>query len=74
MIRDGKLVIISTTELLILLMNKDNVTRADLARRLGKSKSFVTQALSGSRNMTLRTLSDIAHALGYRVEVSFVPK
>jgi len=40
------------------------MTKADLARALTTSKSNVTQLLSGDRNMTLTTLSDIASALG----------
>lgn len=47
--------------------------KAQLAERLGKSKAYVTQVLSGSRNMTLRTLADFAFALGFRVELKARP-
>ena len=51
-------------------MESERVTKADLAERLGKSKAFVSQMLDGSRNMTLRSLADIAHSMGYRVRLS----
>lgn len=53
----------SATELICELMQKKNVSRADLAKRIGKSKAFITQVLHGTRNMTLRTLADLAGAL-----------
>ncbi len=55
--------IYNITEDMLLLMEKDNISKKELAERLGKSKSYVTQVLSGARNMTLRTLSDICHVL-----------
>lgn len=46
-------------------MNRDGVTRTELARRLGRSKTFVTLALKGQRrNVSLATLGEIATALG----------
>ena len=41
-----------------------------IADRLKKSKAFVSQLLNGSRNMTLRSLADIAHCVGYRVTLT----
>lgn len=49
------------------------VTRKQLAKRLGESKSHVTQLLSGERNLTLRTLADLAFALDRRVVISLAP-
>jgi transcriptional regulator with XRE-family HTH domain len=51
-------------------MEREHVSKSDLAKFLGKSKAYVTQTLSGSRNMTLRTFASLAHFLGYDVEVS----
>lgn len=56
--------IISVTESIYEQMECQNVTKADLAKALHTSKSNVTQLLTGGRNMTLRTLADIATALG----------
>jgi hypothetical protein len=51
----------------------DSISRSELAKRLGCGKSHVTQLLSGERNLTLRTLADLAGALGHRVTVQLEP-
>jgi transcriptional regulator with XRE-family HTH domain len=56
-----------SVETIVRLMIEKAVTRTELASRIGRSKSYVSQVLSGSRNMTLRTVSDMAFALGRRV-------
>jgi len=58
--------IIDATEVLSAIMENEKLTKADLARRLGKSKSYVTQVLSGRANLTLRTLGDLGVSMGYR--------
>ena len=45
------------------LMDSQGVTKAELARRVGKSRAYVTQSLGGDRNMTLRTFAGFADAL-----------
>ena len=59
------------TEDILLAMEDLGVTKAELARRLGKSKSRITQLLSGGSNMTIGTLSDIAVELGLSLEKTF---
>jgi transcriptional regulator with XRE-family HTH domain len=59
------------TEDLLVAMEDLNVNKTELSNMLGKSKSFITQTLSGSRNITLRTLADITYALGVKVTVNF---
>jgi len=54
-------------------MERNNLTKADLARALGTSRANVTHAFSGSRNVTLRTLSDLAWACKSRVSVKVEP-
>ena len=44
-------------------MDAQGVTKADLARRVGKSRAYVTQSLSGDHNMTLSTFAGFADAL-----------
>lgn len=61
--------IFNVTDDILIIMEDNKITKQELARRLGKSKSFVTQVLSGARNMTLGTLSDICFALGFKPEV-----
>jgi len=58
-----------TEDILVALEDLD-VSKKELARRLGKSRSFVTQILSGARNMTLGSLSDICVALGAKPKIS----
>ncbi len=54
-------------------MERGNISRAELASRLGRSKAYVSQILSGSRNMTLHTLADVCWAFGHRADVTFCP-
>lgn len=42
----------------------------DIAELLGKKKSAISRSLN-SRNMTLRTLSDLSYALGFKVSLRF---
>lgn len=65
--------IADATELICQVMQEDGVSRQDLAHRLGKSKGFVSQLLTGERNMTLRTLADVLFALDHRFELAARP-
>ena len=58
--------ILGATELIFELMEKTGVTKAELARRVGRTRGYLTQVLDGNRNMTLRTLAELTTALGYR--------
>lgn len=55
------------------LMRKENVSKAELARRLKKSRAYVTKILQGNANFTLDTLVRIAKVLGYKFAPTFVP-
>jgi transcriptional regulator with XRE-family HTH domain len=59
--------IMEVTETLCGILEKEKVSRKELADRLGKSKGFVSQLLNGGRNLTLRTVADILYVLGYKV-------
>lgn len=61
--------ILEVTEKIIELMEKENITKVELAKCLGKSKGFITQILNGSRNFTLKTIADIFHVLGYTLKI-----
>lgn len=61
--------IMEVTETLCELLEKEGVSRKELAGLLGKTKGFVSQLLNGGRNLTLRTVGDILHVLGYRVRL-----
>jgi transcriptional regulator with XRE-family HTH domain len=46
------------------LMEEQKMTQVELGRRTGRSKQLINNILSGERNLTLETISDILHALG----------
>ena len=61
------------TELISKLMEEQNISKAELAKRIDKSRAYVTQLLSGSRNITMHTFSDLAFALGHRAGLRSMP-
>src|SRR6185295_249425 len=65
--------ILEVTEALSRALEDLEITRSELAARLGKTKGFVSQILGGGRNLTLRTLSDMADAMECFVEVNIAP-
>jgi hypothetical protein len=61
------------TAMICSVMTAQGVTRAELAKRLGKVPGWVTQVLDGEKNKTIRTLSDLLWALGESLEFSHRP-
>lgn len=63
--------ILGVTEDLIDVMLRRGITSSVLARRLGFSERRLRRLMTGERDMTLRELAAMAHALGgeARVEV-----
>jgi transcriptional regulator with XRE-family HTH domain len=55
--------ILEMTEIICELMQEQNVTRSELAKRLGTTKGYITQLLDGRTNMSIRTMSDVFAAL-----------
>ena len=66
--------IVDVAEMIMKTLNEDGVNQVELANKLGKTKGYVSQLLNGSRNMTLRTLADIATELDKKVEFIFKEK
>jgi len=64
--------ILDVTEAIWEMMDQTGIKKKDLAKKLGKSSAYITQLLNGSRNMTLRTLADIAYALDVKPKFGFV--
>ena len=56
--------ILEVTELICQVMEEKGISRTELAKRLGKSKGYISQLLDGEANMTVRTISDVFTALG----------
>ena len=57
-------------KLFVNFLENEKISRKELADRLGKSKGFISQLLNGGRNLTLRTVADILHVLGYKVTLT----
>jgi transcriptional regulator with XRE-family HTH domain len=50
------------------VMEEAKVSRSALAESLSRTRSYITQVLSGNTNLTLRTLAAIGDALNYDVK------
>ncbi|WP_134705417.1 helix-turn-helix transcriptional regulator [Rahnella sp. CJA17(1/100)] len=61
----------NVTEDLLIIMEDKDISKTDLAVKLGKTKAYISQLLSGSKNMTLKTMSDVCFALGIKPSVDF---
>jgi transcriptional regulator with XRE-family HTH domain len=61
-------VLLDITETLYSLMDANGLTKASLAEKLGKSKSWITKLLSGDHNITMRTLVQALWAMGYTMK------
>lgn len=55
-------------------MKQQNVTNAELARRLGKSRAYVTKLLRGTTNFTIESLVKIGRALSCEIEFELLTK
>jgi transcriptional regulator with XRE-family HTH domain len=62
--------IYNVTRDLLVFMEKAEISKVEVAEKLKKSKAYISQVLSGSRNMTLGTLSDVCFAIGAQIEIN----
>jgi transcriptional regulator with XRE-family HTH domain len=65
--------ILAFTEGLARVMEREGVSRAELARRLGATPAYVTKILRGNVNFTLATMVRLARALGAELQVQLTP-
>ena len=56
-------------EYILIKMNDEKITKTDLAKRLCKSKAYVSRVLNETSNFTLRTIAEIAVALNAKPTV-----
>lgn len=56
--------------LVLTQMEKENISKADLAKRLGRSRSAISQLLNKTPNITVRKMTELADAVG--LELSLV--
>jgi len=52
-------------------INRSGISRAEMARRTGRNRSFVSRILSGTHNLTVKTLARSMAVCGF--EVRFQP-
>ena len=57
-------------EMIATALEGTDTTRAELARRMGRTRAFITHILSGERNLTMRTFADAMTCLGFEVSMS----
>ncbi len=61
------------TEEIFRLMEQGEISRSELARRLGTSPAYVTKILRGNANFTLATMVRLARALGAELRLQLSP-
>jgi transcriptional regulator with XRE-family HTH domain len=54
------------------LMAREQMSRADLAREYGASTAFISQALNGSTNYTLKTMAKLGRAVRGVLQVRLI--
>lgn len=59
--------VVAITEAVGEAMERAGLSRADVARELGVSRSYITKLLSGGHNMTLHSLGDLLWACNQEV-------
>lgn len=64
--------VFNATEDIFLSLEDAGMTQKDLACKMGKSPSHISQLLDGTRNMTLKTLSDMAYAIGVVAKIKIL--
>jgi transcriptional regulator with XRE-family HTH domain len=65
--------ILDVTNRLTEALEQAGVTKAELAKRIERSPGFVSHVFGGGRNLTLKTISDIAAALSLRPTLQLPP-
>lgn len=51
-------------------MQKQGIKKTDLAERLGKSRSAISQMLNGTPNISIKKMVEIADAIGIDINIS----
>lgn len=54
-------------------IERGGMKRSEVAAELGKHKSFITQALSSGRNLTISSLASLLWAAGFRLDPVLAP-
>lgn len=54
-------------------IDESGISRAELARRMERNRSFISRMLSGSHNLTVKTMARSLAACGFEVRFERVP-
>src|SRR5437773_2642437 len=54
-------------------MSESGTSKAELARRLERPRSFISRLMSGSHNLTVKTMARALVACGYEIEFGMTP-
>lgn len=64
--------ILDLTRQICNLMESKKITRSELAKRLNVSKSYVTEILTGTPNLTLESILKLSDAIGGKLQISMI--
>ncbi|MCC5855146.1 MAG: helix-turn-helix transcriptional regulator [Idiomarina sp.] len=60
------------SEKLHIALKESNLTRKELADKLGKSPAYITRVLKGNHNLTVKTLASILFVLGKNFTLNLI--
>jgi transcriptional regulator with XRE-family HTH domain len=63
--------LLDVREIIAQQMKRENISRADFAKLLNCSKSYITQLLNGDTNIKLGTLVKVLFALGVKPSINY---
>lgn len=61
--------ILDVTESLAQEMESQNLSQKEVAKRMEKTRGYISQLLGGGKNLTLRTIADVADALDCKAKL-----
>ena len=65
---------VEIAEQIYLAMERNKISNSELARRMGKSRAYITKILRGNVNFTLETLVAISNALQMDIKFEFTAR
>lgn len=66
--------ILDFTEEIVRHMEREGISRSDLARRLNSSQAYVTKVLKGKANFTVASMTKLARVFDLTVRVHLAPE
>lgn len=66
--------VLDFTEELARIMAENDISRADLAKKVGTSQAYITKVFGGQANFTIETMTKLALAVDYVLRLHIAPK